>query len=209
MTFIFNKTISFQNGFVFHHAKGDFVTLLRWLPQNEKVNIPAYSHTMIGVGGAVLSDANEVLVVSERYSLIPNSWKLPGGYVEPKENLIDAVIREVREETGIETEFETVISLRHSHGGSYDCSDIYVVIGLRPKTLELKRCEREISKLAWMPVDEYLNHENVHETNRHFIKSFLDYRELGIKIDCEEKKHQTLQKLYNLYFVKSTKNDSL
>lgn len=163
---------------------------------------------MIGVGGAVLSDSNEVLVVSERYSLIPNSWKLPGGYVEPKENLIDAVIREVREETGIETEFETVLSIRHSHGGSFDCSDMYIVIGLRPKTFELRRCEREIAKIAWMPLEEYLTHEHVHETNRQFLKTFLDYRKLGIKIDCEEKTHQKLQKLYNLYYGKSTKNES-
>jgi ADP-ribose pyrophosphatase YjhB (NUDIX family) len=37
---------------------------------------------MIGVGAVVMNKAREILVVREKYSLIP-FWKLPGGYVEP------------------------------------------------------------------------------------------------------------------------------
>ena len=40
---------------------------------------------MVGVGALVINDKNEVLVVSEKNSLIKDSWKLPGGYVEPSE----------------------------------------------------------------------------------------------------------------------------
>ena len=48
--------------------------------------------------------------MSERNALIPGSWKLPGGYCEMKEDLVDAAIREVQEETNIKTRFESVIS---------------------------------------------------------------------------------------------------
>lgn len=57
--------------------------MYRWLPTDEYENIPVYAHTMVGVGGIVINDKNEILVVSERFSMIPKSWKLPGGYVEP------------------------------------------------------------------------------------------------------------------------------
>lgn len=43
-----------------------------------------------------------------------NQWsilKIPG-YVDPGENLPDAVVREVKEETGINTEFQSVVAFR-------------------------------------------------------------------------------------------------
>lgn len=188
--------------FEFHHAKDGMVVLYRWLPEDEYPNLPVYSHTMLGVGGLVVSDKNEILVVSERFALIPKSWKLPGGYAEPNENIIDAAIREVREETGVETVFNTVISLRHAHGGPFSCSDIYCVVALTPISYELKRCEREIAKVQWMPFEEYLQHPNVHETNRHFLRCYIEYKKRGIRLTCEKAQHQILKKEYCLYYIK-------
>lgn len=200
---MFSFLFPFQQNFEFHHAKNGMVVLYRWLPQDEYPNLPVYSHTMLGVGGLVVNDKNEVLVVSERFALIPNSWKLPGGYAEPNENIVDAAIREVREETGIESVFNTVISLRHAHGGPFGCSDIYCVVALTPTTSQLQRCEREIAKVQWMPCDEYLKHPNVHETNRHFLRCFLDYKKRGIRFTCEKAQHQILKKDYCLYYMKA------
>lgn len=74
----------FQHGFKFHHAKEDYVMMYNWLPTNEVCNIPHYAHTMIGVGAVVINDANQILVVSEKYFVGDKPlWKLPGGYVEP------------------------------------------------------------------------------------------------------------------------------
>ncbi|XP_055842911.1 uncharacterized protein LOC129909830 [Episyrphus balteatus] len=190
-----------KRGFDFHHAKNGYVMLFRWLPTDETVNIPVYAHTLCGVGGLVVNDKNEILAVSDKYALIPNSWKLPGGYVEPKEDFVDAAIREVREETGVETTFDTVIGVRQSHGGSFGCSDLYFVIALKPITSELKACPREISKVQWMPVSEYLQHPHVHETNRQFVRTFLHYKDSGIKFNCVEATHQILNRKYCLYLV--------
>jgi len=190
-----------ENGFDFHHARTGVVTMNRWLPENESNNLPNFAHTLMGVGGLVINEKNEVLVVSDRYAMIPNSWKLPGGYVEPRENLIDAAIREVDEETGIRTEFRSVVSLRHAHGGTFGCSDLYVVIALKPLNLDFKRCEREIARLQWMPIAEYLEHPQVHQTNRQFVTTFLDYEKRGLTITCRDDVHQVLKKKYSLYYV--------
>ena len=74
-----------QHEFVYHHARRDFVMLVRWLPRHEVDQIPPYAHSMVGVGGIVIAeDRGEVLVVREKYYKQPH-WKLPGGFVEPGE----------------------------------------------------------------------------------------------------------------------------
>lgn len=156
--------------FKFHHAKDNFVMMYRWLPTDESQNIPPYSHTMVGVGALVLNNRNQILVVSEKHALIKGSWKLPGGYVEPGENFVEAAIREVHEETNIRTKFESVISLRHAHGAGFGCSDLYIVMALLPESNEIVKCDREIAKCEWMDIEEYLQHPKVHIN---FIPFFL------------------------------------
>lgn len=66
---------------------------------------------------------------------------------------------------------------------------------------ELINCPREIADSKWMDFDEYLNHPNVHETNRSFLRTYLHYRSTGIKIDCNEYEHQLLRRKYKLFSI--------
>lgn len=72
----------FQKGFKYHHAKENYVMMYMWLPTDESNNIPAYAHTLVGVGGIVVNDKSQILVVREKYATRV-AWKLPGGYAEP------------------------------------------------------------------------------------------------------------------------------
>lgn len=192
-----------KNNFFYHHARGEFVMMYRWLPKDEPMAIPPFAHTMVGVGALVINDKNQVLVVSEKNALIPNSWKLPGGYCEMKENLVDAAIREVEEETNIKTRFESLISARHAHSAAFSCSDLYFIIKLIPETEEIVKCDREIAKCCWMDLDEYLHHENVHETNRSFVNHWLTLKQNGMLIDVVDKTHKLLNREYQIYFPRN------
>lgn len=181
--------------------------LCQWLPENDIEGFPPYAHTMLGVGGIVVNDKNEILVVSEKNALIANSWKLPGGYIEPAENFGDAAVREVFEETNIKTRFDSIIAIRHAHGAGFGCSDIYLVLSLIPESSEIIKCEREIEKCMWMNMDEFLNHPDVHETNRNFVRTYLNNKAKGLKIKYSDEYLAVLKKKYQVYSIYS--NDDI
>lgn len=55
---------------------------------------------VVGVGGVVIQDG-AVLLVQRRSEPLAGQWSLPGGAVELGETLEEAVVRELREETGL------------------------------------------------------------------------------------------------------------
>ena len=97
------------------------------------------------VAQAVVRDAQRVLLC-ERREL--RGWELPGGAVQPGERDEDAVVREVREETGLEVAVVRVV-------GRYERS------GFRAHTAIVFECRvtggsiatsRETPRIAWFDV---------------------------------------------------------
>ncbi|MET8977335.1 NUDIX domain-containing protein [Streptomyces sp. NPDC004539] len=64
-----------------------------------RTNLPPVPHAALGVG-AILYGPRGLLLGRHRRG----TWELPGGTVEPGESLAETVVRELREETGIEAE---------------------------------------------------------------------------------------------------------
>jgi 8-oxo-dGTP pyrophosphatase MutT (NUDIX family) len=166
--------LAVRNGFVFHHAKTDYLMLTRQLKPGAFV--PSDASHFIGAGAVVINDERELLVIVEKYHAKdrPNFYKMPGGLIDPGEHLADGVMREVLEETGVRTRFESVVCFRHQHGYRFGKSDFYFVCRLAPLSSEITADEHEIADARWMPVDEYLAGEHISTFNKHIVRAAID-----------------------------------
>lgn len=161
-------------GFVFHHANAAYLMLTRQL--RDGAFVPSDASHFIGAGAVVINEQREVLVIVERYHAKdrPNFFKMPGGLIDPGEHLADGVMREVFEETGIRTRFDSVVCFRHQHGYRFGKSDFYFVCRLTPLSHEIEADPNEIADARWMPVDEYLAGEHIHAFNKHIVRAALE-----------------------------------
>ncbi|OXM15755.1 NUDIX hydrolase [Paenibacillus herberti] len=73
---------------------------------------------IVAVGGVVENEQGQVLLVKT----VHGGWVYPGGQVEAGENLITALAREIKEESGIEVEVLDLIGV-YSNTGVYKWYD--------------------------------------------------------------------------------------
>ena len=75
-------------------------------------------HPIVGVGGVVI-DRDRVLLIRRGKEPLKGEWSIPGGMLELGEDLVAAVRRELKEETGLEVEpLECILVFdRISHEG--------------------------------------------------------------------------------------------
>nr|XP_023917428.1 nudix hydrolase 7-like isoform X1 [Quercus suber] len=145
-----------KEGFRYHHAEPDYLMLVCWLPETTDT-IPQNASHRIGVGAFVMNNQREVLVVQENSGKFKGTgvWKLPTGVVNEGEDLCTSVIREVKEETGVETEFVEVLAFRQSHKSFFGKSDLLFICMLQPRTFDIEKQYLEIEAAQWMPIEDY------------------------------------------------------
>ncbi|XP_039125553.1 nudix hydrolase 2-like isoform X1 [Dioscorea cayenensis subsp. rotundata] len=145
-----------QEGFCYHHAEPTYLMLVYWIPVSENT-LPINATHRVCIGAFVMNEKREVLVVQEKCGILRGSgiWKFPTGVLEQGEDIFAGAIREVKEETGIETDFLEVLAFRQNHGAFFGKSDLFFVCMLLPLSSEIHKQESEIEAAAWMPVEEF------------------------------------------------------
>ncbi|KAG4956360.1 hypothetical protein JHK84_042334 [Glycine max] len=99
----------------------------------------------------------KVLVVQENSGLFQGTgvWKFPTGVVDQGEDICVAAVREVKEETGVDSEFVEVLAFRQSHNSFFEKSDLFFMCMLRPLSSDIQAQRLEILNAQWMPFEEY------------------------------------------------------
>ncbi|XP_022642451.1 nudix hydrolase 2 isoform X1 [Vigna radiata var. radiata] len=145
-----------KEGFWYHHAEPNYLMLVYWIPDSPST-IPANATHRVGIGSFVMNEKQEVLVVQENSGLFKGTgiWKFPTGVVDQGEDICVAAVREVKEETGVDSEFVEVLAFRQSHNSFFEKSDLFFVCMLRPLSFNIQTQRFEILDAQWMPFEEY------------------------------------------------------
>ena len=157
-----------EYSFYIHHARRDYVMLVRWNHPSRPNPIPQESTHQVGVGCVITRKDGSLLLVKEKTgpaAVGVGIWKLPTGLVDPPEELGDAAMREAKEETGLDCEFNSIIAFRHSHGGSPALgasSDLFFACSLRLVNEKQQPVlqEAEILDAKWV------HHSELHEVTQ-------------------------------------------
>jgi 8-oxo-dGTP diphosphatase len=132
---------------------------------------------------AIIEFSPQMILLIKRDTMpFKGYWALPGGRAEPGETVEQTIVREVKEETGLDVAIVRKIGEYHEQGTQggieYDyypaCFLVKVVGG------ELKRQESEIQEIQLFSFEDVP--ENLAFVHNDMVKDFLE-RRTGAKID--------------------------
>ncbi len=110
-----------------------------------------FSFSTLGVKALVINEHNQVLLVEHTYI---TGWHFPGGGVSGQETPAQAVIRELKEETGILATDPALFALyTHQICGARDYPVLFIVKNFTPVALSAP-CPHEIKQIGWFDVDK-------------------------------------------------------
>lgn len=94
--------------------------ILRYLDPPKSIKILLMRLTqetfLVGALGIIFNEEKKILLFKNMYN--KPEWGLPGGYLKAKEKPEDGLIREVREESGLNIETENLITVLSDEGAS-------------------------------------------------------------------------------------------
>jgi len=124
---------------------------------------------------------NKILLIKRSTRPFVGYWALPGGRMDPGETIDQTVIREVKEETGVDIKIISVIGEYIEKGVKDDIDYEYypTCFEVEPIGGELKKQDSEVKEIQLFILDDLPNplafeHEKM-------IKDYISHLKIGVK----------------------------
>jgi 8-oxo-dGTP diphosphatase len=101
--------------------------------------------------GAIVVDDGQLLLVRRGRGPGAGAWSIPGGRVEPGETLGEAVVRELREETGLEGVCDGFVGWVERIGAEHHFVILDFLVAALPGE---PRAGDDAAEVRWVPVDD-------------------------------------------------------
>jgi 8-oxo-dGTP diphosphatase len=127
---------------------------------NPKINSPKPGNQMRFQGktatAIILYPKNRIVLIKRKTPPFIGYWALPGGRAEPRENQEQTVIREVKEETGLDVQIVRKIGDYHEKGvqGGYEYDYLPACFLTKRVGGDLRRQETEIAEIKLFELDK-------------------------------------------------------
>ena len=129
----------------------------------------------IGAFVHIINEDRKILLLKQNYGKF--HWTVPGGRVEPKEDIVTAAIREAREETGYNVE---LCGLLGNYAKPYRDDLVVGFYGNIISTDHVWQPNEEISEMGWFAIDELPDHMSFN--TRYRVLDALHGRKAVVKV---------------------------
>ncbi len=122
----------------------------------QSVPVPA-----LGVGGIVFNLQKQVLMIQRNQPPAMGFWSIPGGKLEPGESLAEACQREIKEETGLETNVKNIVAIveRRIEGFHYVIIDYLAILKDQENSLPI--AQGDVAQAKWIGLGQLTNYNLV------------------------------------------------
>ena len=137
--------------------------------------------TLVSVAAVIEGEEHKILLIWEGDLPYHKNWVVPGGYVKPNETVKQAIVREVREETGLEilpTKFVGLYDdfLSEEDEPIHHIIATYEAIVIGGSILITK----EATEYAWMNPEEALDSPQVPDIFKRMLDDFKKQNQTGL-----------------------------
>jgi 8-oxo-dGTP diphosphatase len=128
------------------------------------------------VGGIVFNNQDQVLIIRRNQPPAMGLWSIPGGKLEAGESLADACKREIKEETGLETEIKNIVAVveRRIEGFHYVIIDYLALLADQADPLPI--AQSDVSEAKWINLEQLNDYELVIGLAEIIMRTYSLYR---------------------------------
>ena len=131
---------------------------------------------LVSVAALIEGKQHEILFIREGDLPYHDWWVLPGGYLKPEESVKEALVREVKEETGLDVLPARLIGVHDGFFSKEDEPTRYVVIAYEAIVVDGRIVfSQEATGYTWMRVEEALRSQ-VPNVFKRILGDFKDQR---------------------------------
>ena len=163
-----------------------------------------YACHFLGVGGVVIHE-NKVLLVKLNYGYAKGKWVIPGGLVECGETLQEAIVREIKEETGLDVEPTGIVGIRALVRRRDNLTDVYCtfVCNLKSPPTPITVQYSELEDAGWFPLEGLEDNPKIVDFTRVMVKKALQTRPMTLDKESDElsKSRKYLKKFEQFWAV--------
>lgn len=119
----------------------------------------------------------QIMLVKRRVDPKKGFWDLPGGFIQPNENLERSVKREIKEELGINVEMEEIIG---TYGDEYEFQNVLVptlgiVVTAKASSTDF-RAKDDITSYKFFALKDVLKQKLAFRSLREGLRDFIKIR---------------------------------
>jgi ADP-ribose pyrophosphatase YjhB (NUDIX family) len=136
---------------------------------------------IVGAGALIIKDG-KLLLIKRGAKPGQGKWSIPGGLVELGERVQDAIVREVKEECGLDIEVERLVdvfdSITRDEKGRVQYQFVVVNFLAKIKGGNLKNAD-DVLEARWVPIDEVEKYNLTNSFRAFFQKHYEKLRQLS------------------------------